>query len=85
MGDHRLSITIKAEFHGKTYEYDNWMNYNGFDGVDRRIIEFFEAIWDDGYARFQQQIHESEKEQREEQTRRNELAELQRLKEKYAQ
>lgn len=41
MGDYRADIKIVFSFHGKKYKMDSWVNYNGWDGVDRRVIEFF--------------------------------------------
>jgi hypothetical protein len=42
MGDHRATIKIDFKFHGKHYKMNSWVNYNGYNGVDERIIEFFE-------------------------------------------
>lgn len=84
MGDHRATITIKAEFHGKTYEWGPaWINYCGFEGVDRRVIEFFEEMWRDGYERWSYEMGLAENEQNKVKIEKSEREELARLKEKY--
>lgn len=84
MGDHRISLTIKAEFHGKTHEIkDAWWNYSGHNGVDERVIDFFERMWDDGYSRWQDENMAYERRQRAKETEAEERALLARLKAKY--
>jgi hypothetical protein len=84
MGDHRISLTIKAEFHGKIYEIkDAWWNYQGHDGVDRRVIDFFERMWDDGYRRWADDVDAYHQQQKAKETEETERAELIRLKLKY--
>ena len=82
MGDHRITLSIKAEFHGKTYEIkDAWWNWCG--PVDRRVIEFFEEMYSDGMARYHDAIFEAETEERDRETEKREREELVRLKQKY--
>lgn len=85
MGDHRASIRIKVEFHGKEYDSgDWWINFSPDScGCDERVCEFFKGVWEDGYTRYRQEIYVEQKEQREKQEKENDLAELKRLKEKY--
>lgn len=84
MGDHRATISIRMEFHGKVYEWkDAWINYNGHQGVDERVIKFFEDAWDDGYRRWSEDAHDADRQHRESETRQHELADLARLKTKY--
>jgi len=85
MGDHRAYIKIDFEFHGENYTMDANINYWGFDGVDERIIKFFEDSWSDGYGRFQDEVCESERKDRERKEKERELSELKRLKAKYGE
>lgn len=51
MGDHRATIKISLTFPNrvKPYEMDAWMiNYwPDDDGVDIRVVEFFQKAWDE--------------------------------------
>lgn len=44
MGDHRASIKIEFSMYGETKKADMWINWSpdDYQGVDRRVIEFFE-------------------------------------------
>lgn len=56
MGDHRASIKITMEAHGKTYDADMWINWTPEDdGCDRRVKEWFANAWEDAYARYHQE------------------------------
>jgi hypothetical protein len=47
MGDHRASIKIEFEMHGRKAETDMWINWSSDEaGIDRRIIEFFQNAAD---------------------------------------
>lgn len=85
MGDHRASIKIQFDFHGKTYEMDSWINYCDSDGngVDSRVIEFFGEAYRDGMARYAEEEYEYHRERRKREEKEKELAELKRLKTKY--
>lgn len=86
VGDHRATINIKVEFHGKTYEWkDAWINYSGYDGPDSRVIEFFENMWRDGYGRWLDEVHESQEEQRAAKQEVDERETLAALKAKYGE
>lgn len=66
MGDHRASIKIKMEAHGKTYDADMWINWSPeHDGCDRRIKEWFAACWEDAYARYHEAEYEAKAAERE--------------------
>lgn len=84
MGDHRASIKIEFEFHGKTYKMDSWVNYfpDG-DGVDRRVQEFFEKAYNDGMRRYQDELFEADRERREREQEEADRAEYARLKAKF--
>lgn len=87
MGDHRADIKIKFYFHGKTYEFDAWINWfpesEGYWCIDQRVVDFFRASYEDGINRYESAVYESQKEQREKAEKEQELATLKRLKEKY--
>jgi|GEM_PF-6755656 len=44
MGDHRASIKIEFSMYGETKKANMWINWSpdNDQGVDRRVIEFFE-------------------------------------------
>lgn len=84
MGDHRATINIRVEFHGKVYEWkDAWINYNGHNGIDERVVNFFEKMWEDGYARWMAETHKYERQQKAVETERSERELLEKLKRKY--
>lgn len=84
MGDHRITLNIRAEFHGKVYEIKNaWWNYNGHQGVDERVITFFENMWTDGYNRWWEDVHAEQIEHEKREAEQRERQELVRLKAKY--
>jgi len=85
MGDHRATVKVEFDIHGKVYKQEWWINYFPDDssGVDRRIAEWFSACWEDAYSRYQKVVNESHREEDERKQREAELAELKRLKEKY--
>ena len=86
MGDHRADIKIDFTFHGKTYKYDAWINWvpeSEYWSIDPRVVDFFRECYDDGIERYNEIVYASEKEEREKAERKRDLAELQRLKEKY--
>lgn len=84
MGDHSCKLHITFDIHGKKYEFGPaYINYSGFDGPDRRVMEFFEESWNDAYSRYEDMIAESEAEQNKARREREEREELARLKQKY--
>ena len=84
MGDHRATINISVQFHGKTYEWkDAWINYSGHDGVDQRVLDFFENMWTDGYSRYLDAMDAAGEKERARETEADERRELMRLKQKY--
>lgn len=81
MGDHRMSIKIEAEFHGKKKSTDMWINYfpESDSGIDQRIVDFFKELEVEGMKVFEKTMEKVKKEELEQQ----EKEELRRLKEKY--
>ena len=83
MGDHRASIKIDMSFHGVKDSCDMWINYDGLSGechgVDDRVVEFIQSVYDRGIGKYQddQEAYFSE------QTEKEEKEELKRLKAKY--
>lgn len=84
MGDHRADIRLKFEIHDKIYKTEMWINYTpNENGIDRRIVEWFEDCWTDAYRRYQDKMDEQMEESRKEELEKKEKLELKRLKEKY--
>ncbi len=89
MGDHRASIKIEAEFHGVTRKMDAWINYSGWaesaevEGVDDRIVKFFQGLWREGMAVYDQQMADFYTKQYGEEIERAERLEFAKLKAKY--
>ena len=81
MGDHRASIKIEMEFHGIKDKCDMWINYYPHEccGMDKRVIEFFESVYERGMHVYDGLIADAEKDQRE----KSEREELARLEQKY--
>lgn len=80
MGDHRASIKIECNIHGKDYAQEFWINYcPDYDGVDERIKEFFRASWEDSLEIYHERVVEYERAEAE----RQELATLRELQAKY--
>ena len=80
MGDHRMSIQITAEFHGKKKSTDMWINYfPSGERIDERIIEFFEELEREGMEVSNKKMYKYHKKQEED----REKQELARLKAKY--
>jgi hypothetical protein len=84
MGDHRATLSIKFEFHGKVYEIkDAWWNWDVSGELDRRVVEFFQEATEDGLRRYHEAEDVYQMERRLEETEKAERAELDRLKAKY--
>lgn len=71
MGDHRASIKIEMEFHGVKDKTDMWINYYPDDeyGIDRRVVEFIQEVYDKGMKVYDKRLEQSRKEQREKEER----------------
>jgi hypothetical protein len=83
MGDFRASIKIEMELMGKKYKNEwGWINYfdNG-EGIDQRIVDWFNECWGDTQGRYDDIIYKSGEEDR----KREEKELYERLKEKYDQ
>lgn len=85
MGDHRFTISIKMSFHDETGEInDGWFNWDGGrDGVDSRIVKLIEDVRDRGFARYDNDMEEYNRERNKAETERAERAEYERLKDKF--
>ena len=87
MGDHRASIKIEMSFHGVEGKCDMWINYSDFTsevrGIDRRVVEWLQDIYDRGMEKYNDAVFESQREERERKQRESDLATLARLKAKY--
>lgn len=83
MGDHSADVQVKMTLHGKTYEHHWMISWDIRAGIDRRIVEWFEECSRDALARFQEEMWDAEREERERETEARERAELARLKAKY--
>lgn len=81
MGDHRMSIKIQAEFHGKKKSTDMWINWwpESESGIDQRIVDFFKELEAEGMAVFDKTMEKVRKQAIEDEEKK----ELIRLKEKY--
>lgn len=87
MGDHRVSFKIEIEFHGVKDKYDAYLNWfdDEVEGVDQRIVDFVRDVYRRGMDAYNNDVYESQREQRERETEDKERKELARLKDKYEQ
>lgn len=84
MGDHRAEVKVEMTLHGKTYKHHwGWINWDIHGGIDRRVVEWFEECSRDALGRFQEEMWEAEREQRETATEAKDKAEYERLKAKF--
>jgi hypothetical protein len=87
VGDHRATVKISFDFHGKVYEMDSWINWTDYgsecSGVDQRVIDFFREAAADGLARYNLEVLDYWAEQAKKRQETSERAELVRLKGKY--
>lgn len=85
MGDHRASIKIEMEFHDVKKTCDMWVNYypNGCCGMDQRVIDFFDEVYNLGMANYNAMVAKIEYENDRAAREKREVAELKRLKSIY--
>lgn len=85
MGDHRASIKITFDFHGKKYKMDSWINYWPEEccGMDKRVVEFFNQSYADGMNRFEEKLAKFRAKEDKERIEAEEKETLKRLQEKY--
>ena len=71
MGDHRMSIKIQAEFHGKKKTADMYINYfiNSDDEIDNRITQFFKKLHAEGMEVYNENMSNYWDEQKEKEER----------------
>jgi hypothetical protein len=64
MSDFKAYIKLEMEFQNKTEKLELDINYiPGFvDGIDDRIIEFFQKCYNSGIARYQEKTITNERE-----------------------
>lgn len=87
MGNHRASIKIEFEMHGIVEKADMWINWSPdfgeSRGCDRRIIEFFEMASNKAMNKYDEELFESQAEERKRVQEEKDRKELERLKAKY--
>lgn len=86
MGDSRASIKIEFSIYGETYKADmniNWTPYCDGEGVDSRVIEFFEKSYERARLNWNMKNFEAEREQREREVEENEKREYELLRAKF--
>jgi len=86
MGDHRIDIKINAEFHGIKRKMDMYVNFSEsheVEGVDKRVIEFFQELYEKGMKVYDKIIQEQDELAHKERIVSTEQAELAKLLKKY--
>ena len=85
MGDHRASIKIEFSMYGETKEADMWINWSpdDYQGVDRRVIEFFEQAAHEMSFKYYEAQERANRRQQKKAEAEAERKEYERLKEKF--
>lgn len=89
MGDHRASVKIEFDFHGKVHKMDSWINWTPWadsaecEGVDDRVVEFFREATREGMATYHEALYALEAREKRTEMEKREREELARLKAKY--
>ena len=85
MGDHRASIKIEFSMYGETKKADMWINWSpdDYQGVDRRVIEFFEQAAHEMSFKYYEAQELANKRQQKKAEAEAERKEYERLKEKF--
>jgi hypothetical protein len=87
MTDHKASVKIEFSIYGVTEKMDAWINWSPDSSdchpIDQRVVDFFRATYEKARAKYDEDVYEAQREERERQTERQERAELARLKSKY--
>lgn len=87
MGDHRCNIKIEMEFHGVKDSCDMWLNWwtesSEYEGVDNRVIEFIQRVYNKGMEKYNQEMNKYYQELNKEEIKRKEIIQLKLLKERY--
>ena len=85
MGDHRASIKIEFSMYGETKKADMWINWSPSDyqGVDQRVIDFFEQSAQEMSAKYWEQQYRAERRQKKKDEEEAERKEYERLKSKF--
>lgn len=85
MGEHRASIKIEFEFHDVKREYYGFINYTPESccNMDRRIIDFFNDVYQEGLFKYFEECQKREAEEEKEKIEEHDRAEYERLKAKF--
>ena len=86
MGDHRFSFKAEFEMHGVKEEINlDWCNWGSYDGsIDSRITDWLESVVKRAMVKYDEKVAAYYREQNKAELEKQELIELQRLKEKYS-
>ena len=82
MTDHKASVKISFSIYGVTEMCDMYINYDT-QGVDARVIEFFERAYEKARIKYDNECYEADKDRREADIKERELRQLAELKKKY--
>ena len=85
MGDHRASIKIEFSMYGETKKADMWINWSpdDYQGVDRRVIEFFEQAAHEMSFKYYEAQERAERRRQKEAAEEHERQEYERLRAKF--
>lgn len=83
MSDDKASIKIEFQIYGEKFVADMWINYDGYNDVDDRVLEFFRDSYRQARAKYDARTFEAERAEREERMRVQERATYEMLKKKF--
>ncbi len=84
MGDHRAECHIQFKYHGKEYRLDlDWVNWCPSEGIDTRVVEFFDDATQDALDRYHDGIREDDERRKRADQEEHDRAEFSRLKAKF--
>ncbi len=84
MGDARASVKIEFSIYGEEFKQEWWINWFPEDGMcDRRITEWFEACYSKAREKYDDELYESQRAERDRIEEATERAQLEKLKAKY--
>jgi hypothetical protein len=87
MSDSRADVKLAFSIYGMDFKHEMSINWtpedcNGYE-VDRRLLEIFDGWYQKARARWDEEVFESQREQRAKEEEERERSELARLKAKY--
>jgi len=50
--DSKATIKISFDIYGEHYEADMHLNYYPYNGIDRRIIDWFDRCYEQAFAKY---------------------------------